>query len=597
MSSLNRLAASSSAYLRQHATNPVDWYPWGKEALQKARKENKPILLSSGYATCYWCHVMERDVFENAAIAEKMNASFVNIKIDREERPDLDEIYMAARQLMTEEGGWPNHVFLTPDLKPFFAGGTYSSQEKYGRPSFSHLLGWLDSAWRNHRADVEKTAEDMTHAIRRILAQSESGTAAIDELKNIVKNLLNHAEKYHDQQHGGFYKTPKFPNEMLHLFLLNEGSPASVSMAEFSLNHIAAGGIFDPLAGGFHRYAVDEAWAVPHFEKMLYNQAMLARVYLSLYAETTHSHYKHMAVSVLNFVTAQLRSDTGAFYSAIDAETDGVEGAYYAWKEEEIKHLLSPEQFELFQQCYRLADIPVFEGHPHPDGKVLNLRKRATELARTLNISYEELSVQLEPIKHILLAARNKRKAPLTDTKIITAWNGLMIQAFAEAGASLGRADYVEIAENAANFFLGAEGPLQRIYGTHETFSGFMEDYSMQISGLLAVYKATGSGAYLDAAKKLAYTTEHMFAEPEGGYYFTAAQEELIVRIKNAADGALPSGASVMLHNLLTFYDITKDTAYKTRAEKLVNAYILAVNEHPEHYANFVHGIQRLTMM
>ncbi len=502
---------SSSPYLRQHAHNPVFWYPWGPQAIDRARAENKPILLSIGYSTCYWCHVMEREVFENLSIASLMNRHFINIKVDREEHPELDEIYMTARQLMTHEGGWPNNVFLTPDLKPFFAGGTYGPDDAYGKPGFPRMLEWLHYAWTTQEVQVRETADKVAEMMKPHLIFSPPLTLPLRgrDVAKQAQQLFALFKEHHDERSGGFFQAPKFPHECFLSFLLGyyeaTGDIAALDMVTLSLQKMAAGGIYDQVGCGFHRYAVDKEWYVPHFEKMLYNQAQLARIYTDAARLSGNPYLADIAGSILDFVGGPFTDGNGAFYSGIDAETDGVEGAYYAWTAEELQELLTPDEIQFLTTFYALADIPQFPGHKHTEGQVIMARKALDLAAREQQMPYVQLAAMSGQLMNKLLEARNKRKAPRLDDKIIVSWNGLMIDAFAHAGKVFERPEYTARAAKAANFLLehaiDNEGELKRIVaGGHAQIDATLEDYAFLAKGLLALWRADSNDNWLESA-------------------------------------------------------------------------------------------------
>jgi len=615
----NPLAGSTSPYLRQHAHNPVFWYPWGSQALERARVESKPILLSIGYSTCYWCHVMEREVFENLSIASLMNRHFINIKIDREEHPELDEIYMVARQLMTHEGGWPNNVFLTPDLKPFYAGGTYAADESYGKPAFPRLLEWLNHAWTAQESDVRKTADKITEAMQPYLVFSPSLTLPREEAgegkesplspqggglgRGQAQQLFALMKEHHDGRSGGFFQAPKFPHECYLSFLLgfyeHTQTIEALDMITRSLQKMAAGGIYDHVACGFHRYAVDKEWYVPHFEKMLYNQAQLARVYTDAARLTGNEYFADIAKSILDFVSGPFTDGNGAFYAAFDAETDGVEGAYYAWTAEELQEVLTPEEVRFFTVFYALADIPKFPGHKHTDGQAIIARKPLDLAAREQNMPYVQLAAMTGQVMNKLLTVRNKRKAPHLDDKIIVSWNGLMIDAFAHAGKIFGKPEYVARARKAADFLLehaiDNEGSLKRIVvGGRAQIDAMLEDYAFLIKGLITLWRAGSEDNLLDAAKSLAVRAEELFADNAGGYFAAQASQYLLMRIKNGEDSATPNANAVMLHNLLDLFEITKDGAYRDKAQALANYFLNGQTRALVEWATMTHAAMRL---
>jgi len=573
----NALIHSTSPYLKQHANNPVFWYPWGQEAIARARAEKKPILLSIGYSTCYWCHVMEREVFMNPSIAAQMNEHFINIKVDREEHPQLDEIYMVARQMMTREGGWPNNVFLTPDLKPFFAGGTFLASDVPGpgRTSFPRLLEWLHYTWITQREELQKTANEVTKAVIDYLCYTPQQKSAVN-VPQLADRLFISLKQHHDENAGGFFQAPKFPHENYLAFLAAyhelTGDKQALDMLTLSLRKMAAGGIYDHVGCGFHRYAVDKEWYVPHFEKMLYNQAQLARIYTDAARITGNPWLADIAKSVLDFVMGPMTDGGGAFYSAIDAETDGVEGAYYAWSAEEFQTLLKPEEANFLMHFFALADIPKFPGHKHAHGQALIARQPLDEAAREKSMPYVQLAAMTGHVMNKLLTFRNTRKAPNLDDKIVVGWNGLMIDAFAHAAKVFDKPHYAIAARRAADFLLehaiGNDGKLRRVVaGGRGQLAATLEDYACLIKGLLTLWRVLPDQPLLDAALSLSKRADELFYdEKNGGYFFTEAFADLLVRIKSADDGALPNANAIMLHNLIELHDITKDDIYRERA-------------------------------
>ncbi len=584
----NRLANSSSPYLLQHAYNPVDWYPWGEEAFAKARRENKPILLSIGYSTCYWCHVMEREVFEKPEIAKLMNETFVSIKIDREQRPDVDEIYMIATQLLTKSGGWPNNVFVTPDLKPFFAGMYFPPED------FASIVGQIKDKWKTQQADITAQAEEVANVIVKVSLQDmeAAGTAPPDA--KAVDTLLAHYRDYYDNKLGGFYQPPKFPTENALLFLLDAhrvtGNKNALDMARGSLQKMADGGIHDHVGGGFHRYTVDGAWRIPHFEKMLYNQALLGRAYTEIYRLSNAPADRQVAEGLFDFVLRQMTDKDGGFMSALDAETDAVEGAYYVWTDAELKKALDAASYAWLTKSFGLAEIPENPGHKKPDGKVVYFRQPLTDAE----------AVRKAQIMDVLRKVRDERKMPRRDDKIVTAWNGLMIDAYARAGEVLRKPEYARAAVRAADFMLAnvrkPDGTLSRTWRQGKAeIGGYFEDYAFLIQGLATTYRVTKDEKYLRAAKELTATARRLFWDTKyGGYYFTDGSETLLVRKKNAEDAAMPSGNAVMAHALLDLYETTNDPQFKQGAEDVLKAFGHAMNEAPRAYTYMVGALMRL---
>ena len=599
----NRLADSTSPYLLQHAHNPVDWYPWGEEALAAAREHDKPIFLSVGYSTCYWCHVMEREVFENPEIAKMMNELFINIKVDREQRPDLDEVYMTATQLMTQRGGWPMSVFLTPDLKPFYAGTYFGPEDRAGRPGFPTVADAMHKAWTDQRAEVIATADRAADTIRANLTQrtEHAGTRALsDAIPNAAQSLLAGA---YDDRWGGFGVAPKFPQGYHYPFLFDihekTGEPEARDMAVNSLEHMAAGGLYDHVGGGFHRYSTDGQWKVPHFEKMLYNQAQLTRAYLRAYEVTGDEAFADVARGILAYVEELMTGPDAQFYSALDAETDATEGAYYAWNRDQIQSILTSDEMQRFDEAFAIAPIPAFPGHKHPDGGALIMQKPINELAEDLGIGYETLRKGLDSILAKLKQQRDLRERPRLDDKVIAGWNGLMIGAYAQAGTILEEAAYTNAARNAADFVLTRmrddDGNLLRLWrkGVSEQ-PAFQEDYAFLIQGLTTLHRNTDQQKWLDAAEDLARRADQQFWDKEnGGYYFTTQSPDLIAMSKSARDGAIPSGNSAMAHALLDLWEHTGDESWRSRAEELLATFSGLTANAPTGHVHMVHAIDR----
>jgi len=613
----NRLENATSPYLLQHAHNPVDWFPWGPEALERAKKEDKPIFLSVGYSTCYWCHVMEREVFENEAIAALMNERFVCIKVDREERPDLDEIYMTATQFMTQSGGWPNSLFLTPDLKPFFAGTYFGATDQNGRPGFGTLVTQLGDAWKNQRPKLNEVSGRVADAIKNVLGERLSAIpkAALDAA--LVDKTVEQIAAGYDPTNGGFGLAPKFPNDFYFSFLLDvyarrvakgDADAATLAMVTTTLDTMAAGGIHDHVGGGFHRYATDGQWKVPHFEKMLYNQASLAVAYLDAFAATGDARDADTARGIFRFVGEVFTGPNGQFYSALDAETDAVEGAYYTWTREQITSVLGdpPKDAAVFLAAFELADVPIFAGHKHPEGGTLVRKARGEANTPEINAMLAKLA-----------AVRKGRKLPRLDDKAIAAWNGMMIDAYARGAEVLKDDAYRAAAVKAATFVLEKmrtpDGRLLRSVRLAADAKdakavpqeGFLEDYAFVMRGLLALHRvetdAAAKAKWLDAAKSLAAKADELFWDKNGGggggYFFATPQPDLIARGKDIGDNATPGGNSVMAHNLLTLAASTgggAGAAYRTKADELLKAFSGSMAQSPRGSVHMVHALERL---
>lgn len=597
----NRLSTERSPYLLQHQYNPVEWYPWGEEAFAKARREQKLIFLSVGYSTCHWCHVMEHESFENEAIAAILNAHFVSIKVDREERPDIDRIYMTFVQAATGSGGWPMSVFLTPDLNPLLGGTYYPPVDRWGKPGFGTVLRRLEDAWQQDRDRLLMHSREAATNLQEYAAPpTEIGASALQPA--ILEGGYEQIAHSYEPDLGGFSHAPKFPRPVTLNFLLRysrvatgEKSDHAREMVLHTLQKMAQGGMYDHLGGGFHRYSVDRYWHVPHFEKMLYDQAQLACSYLEAYQLTSDLRYASIAHGILGYVQRDMTSPEGGFYSAEDADslipekpTEKAEGAFYIWSEAEINAALPTADAEIFKQYYGV----ILEGNspegsdPHGEltGKNTLIQRYEDEsaLATTLSISENEVRNSLANSKHTLFSLRSKRPHPHLDDKIITAWNGLMISAFARASTIIPshRDSYLSSARSAADFALERlciDGDtLLRSYrqGPGHTH-GFADDYAYLIQGLLDLYEACGSIAYLQSAQRLQQSQDRQFLDREhGGYYSTAKDApNLILRVKDDYDGAEPSANSVSALNLLRLSQLLQSDAYRTQAEEALGAF------------------------
>jgi uncharacterized protein YyaL (SSP411 family) len=592
----NRLARESSPYLLLHAENPVDWYPWGEEAFARAREDDKPIFLSVGYSTCYWCHVMERESFSNPEIARQMNEGFVSIKLDREERPDLDEIYMTATQLITRSGGWPNSLFLTHDLKPFFAGTYFPPRDGLGRPGFPRVLAALREAWELRRDEVRDQAEEVTEAMREQLgAGTAEGGLPEPGLGEETQAAL--AQRF-DGTFGGFGRAPKFPSPSNLFFLLDrarEGDGPARDMLLTTLDGMARGGIHDHLGGGFHRYSTDTQWLVPHFEKMLYDNAALAVLYAEAAPLAPAAGFEGVARSVLAFVLHELTGPEGGFLSAIDAETEGHEGAYYTWTKDELLALLPGDDRKLFTSVYGLDGPPTFE----TDRYVLHLSGPLAESARAHGLSEGELRARLEPGRRALLEARGKRPRPLVDDKVLADWNGLMIEAMARGGERLAERAWVDVARRAADFVLtrlrDPEGGtlLHAWREGRARIPAFLDDYAFVVSGLLALHAVTGEERWQAEAILLAAEQERRLGDPAGGYFAAGQDPRLLFRAKPAYDGAVASGNGVAALNLTALGQLTGDASFLSRAEGVLRAFGGAMSAMPLAHVSLVRAWHR----
>lgn len=587
----NRLIDATSPYLLQHAHNPVDWYPWGPEALEKARAEGRPIFLSIGYAACHWCHVMERESFESERIAAILNAEFVPIKVDREERPDLDEIYMTATQLMTHSGGWPMSVFLTLDLKPFYAGTYFPPQDMWGRPGFETLLREISRAWKERRPTLEEQAERVSQAIEQITSAGEGQAAVTPDL---VERAVQQTARSFDPHDGGFGGAPKFPPSMRLELLLSRWretqDPGLLSMVTLTLDRMARGGMYDQVGGGFHRYSVDERWLVPHFEKMLYDNALLSRVYALAYEQTGRWYYRRVAGEIFDYILREMTHPEGGIYSTTDADSEGEEGKFFVWDPDEVTEVLGREDGELFCRVYDVTPGGNWEGHSIPN----LLRKSLDERAREEGTTPEELDARLAPLRRKLWERREGRVHPLLDDKILSGWNGLMIRAFAEGYRVLRDERYREAAERAAEFVLTRfrrNGYLLRTYrGGKAHLNAYLEDYACLAVALLDLYAVTGSDRWRDEGLRLLAQMDKLFSdETVGGYFFTSHDhEQLITRPKPFQDGATPSGNSMAALALIRAARITGEARYRERAARLLSLAAPNMGEMPAGFPNWL---------
>jgi uncharacterized protein YyaL (SSP411 family) len=555
----NRLINETSPYLLQHAHNPVDWYAWGPEALERAAQEDKPILLSIGYSACHWCHVMEHESFENEAIAELMNRNFVNIKVDREERPDLDQIYMTAVQIMTGSGGWPMTVFLLPTGEPIFGGTYFPPDDRYGRPGFRRVLETIAEAYRNRRTEIVENAKGFREHLSRQTFQTKEGERIDASLLDIACRAM--ASRF-DPREGGFGGAPKFPPSMNIDFLLRyhhrTGDEHALHMATLTLDKMAYGGMYDQVGGGFHRYSTDDHWLVPHFEKMLYDNALLARVYVDAYRSTGDQLYKRIAEETLDFVVREMRDPNGAFYSTQDADSEGVEGKFYVWSNDEFRRVVG-------EDANTLADY--FDVTAHGNWE-------ETNILHVTRPPDQQTQAKVEAAKKKLYAAREKRVKPGRDEKVLTDWNGLMLRAFAEAAAHLGRHDYRVIAEANANFILNTLWDGSHLLHTYKDgrarFNGYLDDYANLADGLFALYELTFDFKWLDAAVRITDRMIEQFWDDNGGFYFTGRDHEsLLTRTKDFFDNATPSGNSVAADVLLKLSAVSDRQDYREKAESI----------------------------
>ena len=564
----NALINETSPYLLQHAHNPVNWYAWGDEALEKARAENKPILLSIGYSACHWCHVMEHESFENEEIARLMNENFINIKVDREERPDLDQIYMTAVQMMTGQGGWPMTMFLTPEGVPFYGGTYFPPDDRYNMPGFPRVLLSVAQAYRSQPDQVANTATSMLGELRRIGLAEESRDLLTPE---ILESAYRRIAKNYDEVNGGFGGAPKFPPAMTLEFFLHTyyrtRSEDALEMVKHTARKMAEGGMYDQLGGGFHRYSVDAKWLVPHFEKMLYDNALLSRLYLHIYQITKDESARRIAEQTLDYVVREMTDARGGFYSSQDADSEGEEGKFFVWSRDEVNSALGDRDASVFCDYYDITDGGNFEGR-----NILRVNASLDEVARKHDITVDRARQLIEAGRQKLFEIRERRVKPGRDEKILTAWNGLMLASFAEASAILDRADYREIARSNARFLLTdlqRDGLLLRTYKDGQAkLNGYLEDYASLIDGLISLYEATGELEWIEGANMLTNKMIDQFWDDEsGGFFFTGqTHEQLIVRTKEWLDNATPSGNSLAAFALLRLSALIANDECRRRA-------------------------------
>ena len=599
----NRLINEKSPYLLQHAHNPVDWHPWGEEAFEKAKKEDKPIFLSIGYSTCHWCHVMAEESFANPGIAGIMNKYFISIKVDREERPDIDNIYMSAVMAMTGSGGWPLTVFLTPDKKPFYGGTYFPPDDKWGRPGLKTTLNSIADAWKNHRDEILRSGESLTQAIRQQSVSSAKTTFSLN--KDVFEKTYVQFLQRFDFHYGGFGNAPKFPMGHSLSFLLRywkrAGEAKSLEMAEKTLSTMARGGIYDHVGGGFHRYSTDGQWRIPHFEKMLYDQAILSRAYLEAYQATGKEEYANTAREIFEYILSDMTSPSGGFYSAEDADSplpenpeEKKEGAFYLWNKSEIIDILGKEHAEVFSYYFGIQPDGNALSDPQGEFKgknIIYIAHNLTEASKHFKKSEKEIEDIIKESRVMLFKIRSKRPRPHLDDKVLVNWNGLLISSLAFGWRVLNEPRYREAAEKSAQFILKdlirEDGRLLHRWREGESaITGTIEDYAFFIHGLIDLYEATFNPDYLREAKRLSRDMLRLFwDESSGGFFFTADDaEKLFVRPKEIYDGAIPSGNSIAALDLIRLAKLTMDKEFETKAELLLKAFSNAISEMPNAY-------------
>jgi uncharacterized protein len=589
----NHLVNETSPYLIQHTYNPVDWYPWGEDALDKAQQLNRPIFLSIGYSACHWCHVMAHETFEDPQVAAVLNENFVSIKVDREERPDLDEIYMAAVVSMNGQGGWPMSVFLTPDGKPFYGGTYFPPNHSYGMPSFTEVVSSVIRAWHENREEIYNSAQKISQHLKSNTQWDLDGGAPIQtsELEQAAETLM----KTYDWDFGGWGGAPKFPAPMTIEFLMlqaTRGNQASLKVADHALNSLNRGGIFDVTGGGFHRYSTDRGWLVPHFEKMLYDNAQLANVFLHGYLLTNNVGYRSTCEETLDFVLREMTDPLGGFYSSLDADSDGKEGNYYLWTLPEIKNaLVSPDEFDFITRVYQLTTEGNFEGKI-----ILQRPKNDGDTAEKLNLSIEDFRAKLQRCHENLRKYRNSRVRPATDDKIIVFWNALMIQTLAQAARYLNRPDYLEAAKKNASFLLSELHPSDRLLRSwrdnQAKQNAFLEDYAALVLALLDLYQSDPDPHWFNSAVQLAREMIKNFGDDSGGFYNTRHdQEDLIFRPRDLQDNVTPSGNALAAYALLTLSAYTDNSDWRNRAEKLIVGIQIVAFKYPSAFSFWLQTI------
>ena len=594
----NRLVSEKSPYLLQHAHNPVDWFPWGEEAFEKAQREDKLIFLSIGYSTCHWCHVMEHESFEDPDVAKAMNAAFVAIKVDREERPDIDHTYMTVCQMMTGSGGWPLNIIMTPDKKPFFAGTYFPRETRQGRVGMIDLSLHVKDIWDKRRNEAIQSADQVMEALRTMVDDAPGQAPGKDALAAAYEQL---SQRF-DARFGGFGQAPKFPTPHNMLFLLRywhrTGETHALEMVEATLKAMREGGIYDHIGFGFHRYATDAHWLVPHFEKMLYDQALIAMTYTEAYQATGKEAYRKTTDEILQYVLRDMTAAEGGFYSAEDADSEGEEGKFYVWTLDEVERVLDRDQTDLISQVLNVYTKGNFRDEATGSvtgANILHLRQSLAETAVRMNVPLEELETRVEEARAALFQAREKRVHPYKDDKILTDWNGLMIAALAKAAQVFDRREYADAASKAAKFILSTlrseDGRLVHRFRLGEAgLPAHVDDYAFLVWGLVELYEATFDVRWLsDALDVNQKLLDHFWDDRAGGLFFTADDEkELPVRRKEIYDGATPSGNAVAALNLLRLGRITGNAAWEQKAEQLAAAFSGSVGQFPSGYTQLL---------
>jgi len=594
----NRLIHESSPYLLQHAHNPVDWYPWGDEAFTKAKTDNKPILLSIGYSACHWCHVMERESFADPETAQLMNANFIPVKVDREERPDIDQLYQNAAQAMHVHGGWPLTVFLTPDGKPFYAGTYFPPFPSYGRPGFKQVLAAIADAWRERARELCQNGDLLTQALSGGFARAGTEEGELPDEKLIADAVENMVRRT-DPKYGGFDGAPKFPSVSNLLLMLRHGKlhqkEEPVRLALFTLRQMARGGIYDQLGGGFHRYSTDNRWLVPHFEKMLYDNAQLLEAYSIAYQLTGEDFFARILRETADYVEREMTDAQGGFYATQDADSEGVEGKFFVWSTEEVAALLTEQEYATVKAIYGLTEGGNFAGR-----NILHIAEDPAALAARTGRPLADVEGELASARRKLFAAREKRVKPFRDEKIILGWNGLMISGLAKAGQALAEEKPLNLARRAAEFALGAmaadETHMYRIYKDGQAkIPAFLEDYAYFISSLIDLYESDFNPRWLSAALALQATVLQEFKAQDNRYNLSSnAGPQLVATPVSGFDQAIPSGAAVHLHNLLRLHHFTGNAEYANEARLTLTAYREEISDYPMGYGAMISALEML---
>ena len=590
----NRLIKEKSPYLQQHAYNPVNWYPWGEDALAAAKKQNRPIFLSIGYSTCHWCHVMEHESFENPDIAEVMNQYFVNIKVDREERPDLDSIYMDAVQMLTGGGGWPMSVWLTPDLKPFYGGTYFPPEDRYGRPGFKSLLIHIGETWKKSQDKVLEQSEQVTEALMSSAKDAYVAEQGLPPPDAVFEKAFQMLSNMYDSKHGGFGAKPKFPMPVYFEFLLNfygrTRNEKALEMVRFTMTKMLKGGIYDQLGGGFARYSTDEFWVVPHFEKMLYDNGQLISILAQLYQATRDPVFSKAAHESIGYIFRDMKHPKGAFYSAEDADSEGKEGTFYLWTLEEIKKTLGDDIAEPFITRYGVSAEGNFQDpHTGESGKNILVEAHSTqETAKKFKKSVKDIETKIAVAEKRLFDIRAKRPRPHLDDKILTGWNGLMITALAQAGSILNEPRYIEAASSAAHFIFDHlyDAKSKTLYRRWREGERKVEahqiDYALFIQALIDLFEATGEWTWVSWAEKLHKKHNDLFFDDnKGGYFMTTPRNDLLIRKKDERDNVIPSGNSVAALNGFRLGDLTNNKSMKEKAKQTLMAFSLILDRYP----------------